>query len=83
MSELRDKILDMLTTYLKSAPKYPDIESNEVVVDFEEKTLYGGYCDTCYYSDEVIVFTIQRPDGTQYEYTEYINLAEILKYATN
>lgn len=82
MNELRQKVLDMLTTYLKS-DQYPDIESDEVVIDFEEKTIVGGYCETCYFEDDVIVFTIQKPDGTQYEYTEYIDLAEILKYANN
>jgi hypothetical protein len=75
---LNDKILEMMTDYLKDSRSDLDVVE---VFDYDEDTESSGGCETCWFEYDVIVFTYKDSEGATRKHTESGTLAELLKYA--
>ena len=52
------------------------------VTDFEDRTEYGGYCDTCAYETTVCDLTYRDSKGKVNTWTYYDSFAELVKSIT-
>jgi len=76
MTTIEEKIHDALTLYLRRIGFECD-----GVTGFEDVTKYGGYCDTCSYSETLCEVTYEYLGKTKtYEY--YGTFANLIKELT-
>lgn len=79
MSVLKEAMKTTLDNYLT---KRDEIEDNEVIVDFREDEVTEGYCETCAYTEEVIMVKIQNVEsGDIRDHIVYVSFADFIEMA--
>lgn len=72
---LQTDIHEALADYLRTLG-YDDVE---YVVSFEDKTINGGYCETCSYEEAVVDVKYRTLSGGTREWTYYGSFAELIR----
>jgi hypothetical protein len=49
------------------------------VIDWEQETEQGGYCDSCYYEEIVVEITYRTVAGEKSEYKYYGNMVNLMQ----
>lgn len=58
------------------------VDDIEKVIDFEEDTYSGGYCETCWYESELVTVTYLNSDGDTLRHDEYMSMSDFLDSIT-
>ena len=79
MNALKEAMKTTLYNYLT---KRDEIEDDEVIVDFHEDEVTEGYCETCTYTEEVIMVKIQNVEsGDIRDHIAYVSFADFIDMA--
>lgn len=70
---------EFIKTYLRDVDGHTDVD---VVVDAEERTEYGGYCESCYYEDVMVDVTYLNEDGETQTTIIYSSFAHLMQTAS-
>ena len=54
-------------------------KSVATVDSYDEKTIYGGYCNTCSYEEQVLVVSYTTEDGSSEKYTINDTFAGVIR----
>lgn len=75
MSNFEDTFKALLARYLTK-----NVDATAEVIEYEQDTEAGGYCDTCYYSDTVVrIVYVSSASGSRREYTYYGDMGELIR----
>lgn len=55
--------------------EYPPVE----VINYEQDTRSGGYCDSCYYEETVVEIFYKDAEGHKHYYTYSNNFSELIR----
>lgn len=75
----KDSLNEALAKYLRDNVALDVVE----VLEFEDKTIYGGYCETCAYEEVVAVITYKDSTGDTREYQYYSSFANLIRNLTD
>ncbi|OKI54541.1 hypothetical protein [Micromonospora sp. CB01531] len=79
MGNFEETFKGLLARYLT---KYHD-DAIEVI-DYEQDTEAGGYCETCYYEDTVVrIKYISAASGDRRQFTYYGDMGELIRCLTS
>lgn len=56
-----------------------NVTDDSLRVTQDSKTIYGGYCESCWYEDEVIEVVVYNEDGSELASTQYYDLGDLMR----
>lgn len=66
--------------FYEDVKTYLNNENVVKIIDVDERTQSGGYCESCYYEEQVVVVTYLDRNGDKKETTEYFTMSDFMKY---
>lgn len=72
---LNESIKEALGGFLRDTGRAEDVER---VTSWEDRTEYGGYCETCSYEETVVDITYRTTAGGTKTYTYYGSFADLV-----
>lgn len=83
-----DDMLAAMTTRLRADPGLfhsfvsytaAPVSDDENVVAYKEDSVESGYCETCWYAEEIIEYTLENSAGEKRLVFEYADLGSLLR----